>query len=223
MNAWLPPGSGAGRPGSVLSGGCLYTIFAPYYYEAMKKPMAWALALFLSSVLPGELQSSTILKLTFQQLVHGSDAVIIGKVVSKESDASGPVTLTRNVVDVEACLLGVEKLEDPVIEIFTLGGSKGGGVAVHVFGEARFGVGERFLAFLELRGGRWRVRGMAQGKMTVKNDPSTGTDMVLPPDKINVVTPKDGKLVKGKPFLTEPVTLDGMVDDILREKENHVP
>ena len=84
-------------------------------------------------------------------------------------------------------------------------------------------MGERFIAFLTLRNGAWRVLGMAQGKMRIEEDEASGRRMVIPPDPVNVVSMKSGKLVKDKPFMTEAVPLETFIQDLLWEKDGNGP
>jgi len=181
------------------------------------------LFLLLPLLAPAGLQSSTVLKFSFSELVRESDAIVIGTVIAKEYENTRAPVLTKNIVEIETCLSGQDRLQEAGMEIVTLGGKMGNGYSVHVFGEAHFKVGERFIAFLRLRGGRWCVTGMAQGKMTIKQDKKSGAALVLPPDKVNLVSRKNGKLVKEHPFMTKPVPLDELVDAVLLEKESNAP
>jgi hypothetical protein len=162
--------------------------------------------------------SSTVMKLTLSQLVKKSEAIVIGTVVAQDFQVKGNLVFTRNTVQVENALSG-----DPAdtIDVVTLGGKRGDGISLFVFGEASFAPGERFIAFLIRQDGTWRVLGMAQGKMRIEEDEASGCPMVLPPDPVHVVSMKSGKLVKDRPFMTEAVPLDAFLGDLLLEKDGH--
>lgn len=177
----------------------------------------------LSGRTGARLEASTVIKLSFSDLVAESEAVVIGTVVGKEYETRGNIVFTRNVVEIEECLCGGEAVDGSGIEILTMGGHGDAGVSMFVFGEARFEVGERFLAFLARRAGTWRVVGMAQGKMEIKVDEESGGEIVLPPGKANVVTGQGGRLVPDTPWMTAPMPLDELVDEILLERERNAP
>ena len=187
---------------SILSN--LFIIFIPF------------LLLFISS--PRELSSTTVLKMSLSDLVEKSDAVVVGTVVGQRSAVKNGKVVTISSADVENCLLGWEKIGGASLDIVTLGGSRGDGTGVYVFGEARFKIHEKFVAFLRLAKGSWYVVGMAQGKMTVDVDRESGARTVLPPAKVNLVGKKQGTLVQEKPHLTAPVALDTFIDSILDER-----
>ena len=169
--------------------------------------------------------ASTVLKLSLEDLVGKSDAIIVGTVLGKEYGSSGGLMITKNLVQVEQCLGGCDRLEGGNLEIVTLGGRKDG-VAVLVFGEASFDVGEKFVSFLRLQAESWRVVGMAQGKLKVEKDPASGCELVLPPGKVNLVRLAGGALVGDEPFLTSPVPVEDFIRWVLEEvwkKESHEP
>jgi hypothetical protein len=163
---------------------------------------------------------STVMKLTLSQLVKKSDAIVIGTIVAQESMVKGDLVYTRNTASIENTLSGTAA---GTVDIVTLGGSRGDGISLFVFGEARFTVGERFIAFLTLQNGAWRVLGMAQGKMRIEEDEASGRPMVIPPDPVNLVSVKSGKLAKDKPFMTEAVPLEAFIQDLLWEKDGNGP
>ncbi len=175
----------------------------------------------LLSMLSTPASPSTVLKLTLSQLVKQSDAIVIGTVVAQDCTMKGNLVLTRNTAQIENTLSG--DLKTDTVEIVTLGGRRGDGVSLFVFGEARFTMGERFIAFLSLQNGTWRVLGMAQGKMRIEEDEASGLPMVLPPDPVNVVSVKSGKLVQDKPFMTKAVPLDAFIGDLLWVKDGNGP
>jgi hypothetical protein len=177
----------------------------------------------LPVVTGGDLGASTVIRLSLSDLVAESEAVVIGTVVGQEYEPWGNLVFTRNVVEIEECLCGGEAVGGSVVEIWTMGGRGEAGISVFVFGEARFEVGERFLAFLARRAGRWRVVGMAQGKVEVKVDEETGSEIVLPPGRVNVVAGQGGALVQDTPWMIAPVPLDELVDEILLERERNAP
>lgn len=173
------------------------------------------------SVLSMPASPSTVLKLTLSQLVKQSDAIVIGTVLAQDYGMKGNLVLTKNKVQIESTLSG--DLKADTMDIVTLGGRRGDGVSLFVFGEARFTIGERFIAFLSLQNGAWRVLGMTQGKMRIEEDDASGRPMVLPPDPVNVVSMKSGKLVPDKPFMTEAVPLDTFINDLLWVKDGNGP
>jgi hypothetical protein len=182
-------------------------------------PCAYAL------LAPAGAGATTVLKLSLQDLVGKSDAIIVGIVLGKEYGTSGSLAITKNMVQVEQCLGGCDRLGGGSLEIVTLGGRKNG-VAVHVFGEASFEVGEKFVSFLRLQGGRWRVVGMAQGKLKMEKDPESGCEIVLPPGKVNLVRLEGWVLVGDEPFMTSPVPAEDFIRSVLEEvgkKESHEP
>ncbi len=106
-------------------------------------------------------EASIVLGFSFPELVASSDVIVQGVVVaSKCSDQKGLV-ITKNLVRAERCFKGCELSDGAAIEIVTLGGSKNG-VGFWIPGEASFTVQERFVAFLRLQEGSFRVVGMAQ-------------------------------------------------------------
>ncbi|MFH1438365.1 MAG: hypothetical protein ABIJ56_21835 [Pseudomonadota bacterium] len=173
------------------------------------------LLLFLSS--PRELSSTTVLQMSLSDLVRKSDAVVVGTVVGRRSEVDGGTVVTRNRVEIEKCLFGWEKIGGASIDITTLGGSRGDGTGVYVFGEAKFKTGEKFIAFLHSSKTGWYVTGMAQGKMTVDVDEESGAPTVLPPADVHLVKEANGTLAAGKPLLTVPGPLSTFIESILDE------
>ena len=173
------------------------------------------LLFFISS--PRELSSTTVLKMSLSDLVEKSDAVVVGTVVGRRCEVEGGTVVTRNRVDIEKCLYGWEKIGGASMDITTLGGSRGDGTGVYVFGEATFKIGEKFIAFLRSSKSGWYVVGMAQGKMTVDVDEESGARTVLPPASVHLVEEINGALAAGKPLLTAPGPLSTFIESILDE------
>ncbi|GEM_PF-798288 len=115
-------------------------------------------------------QATTLVELTTDQLVFGSDAVIRGKVVEvwTEQDERG-VVWTRAQVAVEQTYKGDKSQTAYIID--QVGGTWGKAHTV-VHGAARFSADEEVVLFLEKLGnGKVVPVGMTQGKYTVRLDP----------------------------------------------------
>ncbi len=115
-------------------------------------------------------QATSLVKLTTDQLVDASDAVIRGKIVEiwTEQDSDG-VVWTRTQVAVEHTYKGDASRTAWIID--QIGGTWGQARTI-VHGGARFSVDENVILFLETLGnGRTVPVGMQQGKYTLRLDP----------------------------------------------------
>ena len=120
--------------------------------------------------LTGPANATSLVKLSTEQLVDASDAVIRGKIIEiwTEQDRDGAVW-TRAQVAVEHTYKGDSSQTAYVID--QIGGTWGQ-VRTIVHGGARFSVDENVVLFLEKLGnGRIVPVGMKQGKYTLRLDP----------------------------------------------------
>lgn len=130
----------------------------------MRFPWASVAALVLALGLAGPADATTMRALDLDALVGSADVIVFGTAGAGHTVARGKrfVTLTPLV---PARVVKGEVSGEVVVE--TPGG-RVGPIGQRVAGSARFAEGERVVVFLtRLEDGRYRVRGMAQGKLTV--------------------------------------------------------
>lgn len=134
-------------------------------------------ALLLGLSAPRSADATSMVQLSTEQLVDASDLIVRGQVteVWTERDEKGRVhTLAQ--VDVGSTLKG--DVSSGALVVDTIGGTLGG-VFTDVASIPRFSVDEDVLLFLEqARDGSWRTTGMVQGKLTIRLDPYTRSEIV---------------------------------------------
>ena len=114
--------------------------------------------------------ATTMVKLSTDQMVDASDAVVRGKIteVWTEEDSTG-IVWTRAQLEVSQTLKGSKSKNAYVID--QMGGTFGGNETT-VAGSAQFSPGEEGIFFLERLGsGRITTVGLSQGKLTIRLDP----------------------------------------------------
>ncbi len=154
--------------------------------------------------------ATTVVPLTTDQLVDASEFIVVGSVVDvwTERDDSGMIW-TRALVEVERGLKGDA---DSTLVIQQAGGSYGEQIAV-VPGVARFSVGERGVFFASTRGeGRIQLIGMAQGKFTIRMDPTLRQEIVQRVS-IPISRPYDHRFLP-LPSTDDRLTLDDLLDQV---------
>ena len=136
-------------------------------YAAVKRHFATALVLMLCAV---PLQSATLERLSLDDMVSKSTAIVRGKVASSYVAASGPVIYTHYTIQVSEQLKGsVGSSVDVVVP---------GGVVNNVrqswAGAPTFANGDEFVFFLwTSKAGLTQVLGLTQGLFSVAVDGST--------------------------------------------------
>lgn len=117
--------------------------------------------------------------MSVEELTKGADVVVIGEVLSTQSewDPTGRVILTRVDMHVEELLKGSPTGQR--LSFQQLGGQVGDTVSV-VAGSPSFSRGERVLLFLSRRrDGRFDVENFFQGKFSLEHDPASGREMAV--------------------------------------------
>jgi hypothetical protein len=145
------------------------------------------LVLLAATALP--VGASTFLRMTPQQLVRGSAAVVQGEVLKVSSfwDATGRIIVTEALVQVEEKVFG----EAPsVVVVRTFGGTVNG-FTVEAHGFPKFQARERLLLYLEPeKGGASRVAGYQQGQFRIVRD-KAGVEYAVPTvdERASIVMP----------------------------------
>lgn len=138
------------------------------------------LALALGLLMAEPAAATTIAPLSVEQITDASDLVVRGTVAELrvEMDEHGHV-VTYADIEVAEGLKGLVAQGD-FLTIEAPGGVLDG-AATNVDGAPRFSEGEDVVLFLASKrfGTAWGCVGLFQGKYTVKQDPSTGRDMVV--------------------------------------------
>ena len=153
--------------------------------------------LLVGLVAPG-LLATTLVKADLAALTRSSDAVVVGRVLSVKSRFSQDRAriLTDSEIAVSQTLKGQVA---PTLVVMQPGGEVGE-VGQRVAGVARFAVGEEVAVFLEKRGERYFVVGLAQGKWRVERSSDGKAAFAVPPAEL------DAELVN--PVTRQPVRAD---------------
>lgn len=123
---------------------------------------AAALALFLGLVSPAD--STTVRRLDLDALVSSADVIVLGVAGAGETVTRGKRLFTRTPLTPERMLKGA--VDGPLV--IEAAGGRDGVIGQRVAGAVRFVEGEQAIVFLtRLPDGAYRVRGMAQGKLSV--------------------------------------------------------
>ena len=111
--------------------------------------------------------ATTLIKADLAFLTKNSDAVVVGTVGSVQSRMSGDGK--RIITDSEIAVSQTLKGTVPATVVVMQPGGEVGDVGQYVSGVARFATGEEVIVFLEKRGDRFFVTGLAQGKYRVEH------------------------------------------------------
>jgi hypothetical protein len=126
-------------------------------------------------------RATTLARLTHDQMVDASDAIVEGTVVRVWSvaDERGHVW-TRAYVQVDRALKGDRRVGE-VLTVEAAGGASADGNVTFVGLTPRYGEGERVLLYLceKRHGTMYGTVGMLMGKYTIKQNPADGSDMVV--------------------------------------------
>ena len=129
---------------------------------------------------PFSADATTVMPLTFEQLVNGSQAVVYGRVSEVRSQWTADRRFIESVVTVEI-LRGMKGGARESIA-FTVPGGQVGRYLNIIPGTPAFAAGDLAVFFLRAQGPRLPVTtGLTQGIYRVRRDASTGEMMVVPP------------------------------------------
>jgi len=154
-------------------------------YNAMKQALSRTagtalVALGLTLWAPASL-ATQVIGLDLTGLTHGSDAILVGKVVRSHSRWTSDQRLIVTEVELEVGESLKGAAEERVV-ILQPGGVVGD-IGQQVAGLARFEVGDEVLVFLEKQGRRtFQVTGLAQGKFRVQRSSDQKQTWALPDD-----------------------------------------
>lgn len=171
----------------------------------MKLRTAGPLALAVALLCAVAAHATTMRKLDLDALVSTADVIALATAGPGESAAVGRRFVTRTPLIAERIIKGA--VDGPIV-VETPGGSIDG-IGQRVAGSARFAEGEQVIVFLtRLDGDRYRVRGMAQGKLRVVPGVAGGR-VVRDLSGLALVT--DGAPVEGA---VDQLPLDGFLKDL---------
>lgn len=126
-------------------------------------------------------EATTLARLSHDQVVDASDAIIEGTVsrVWSTTDQNGKVW-TRAYVTVDRSHKGTHAVGE-VVTVEAAGGTSPSGPVTYVGLTPRYAEGERVLLYLALKrhGTIYGTVGMLMGKYTIKQNPADGSDMVV--------------------------------------------
>lgn len=131
--------------------------------------MALSVATLGRAVLGLELEATTVVRLNLEQMVRGSQRIIIGRCLSRRThwNRTRTLILTSTRFAVTEDLKGESRGFATVVMV---GGTKDG-ITQEVSGVPKFEVGEEVLLFLTAgKSGRWRPLGLSQGKFRIVTD-----------------------------------------------------
>ncbi len=166
-----------------------------------------AFLLFIMVVAAGVAAATTVIALSFDELVAASDRIVVGHVKSVEGVEKNGRVFTHVHIDVDETWKGNHT---PTVKIVHIGG-RTEKLATRVSGMPGFVPGERALLFLEQPKGfdHFVVTGLAQGKMSVTADPNGGLQLVPNPvvmHTIRRVTPTADGAPQAAPPITPNIT-----------------
>ena len=150
-----------------------------------------ALAIWLFLAVPGF--ATTVVPLSFEQLVSESSSVVYGRVVDVRSQWTADRRFIESVVSIEI-LKGMKGSARETMS-FTVPGGQVGRYLNVIPGAPTFSAGDLAVFFLTAHGPRLPVTtGLTQGIYRVQRDSRTGEELVMPP----VLEPAaGGKIVRG--------------------------
>jgi hypothetical protein len=176
----------------------------------MKRLTSIGLLLVLVAAIPAG--ASTFLKMTPQDLVRDSAAVIQGEVLKVSSfwEPTGRMVVTEALVRVEDKLFG----NAPSVVVVRTFGGRVGDFVVEAHGFPRFQLHEKVLLYLEPeRDGASKVTGYQQGQFRIVRD-QAGVELAVP------ATDDDARLVGADGRAAAPakaLRLDDLKDSIRNE------
>ncbi len=140
--------------------------------------MRQAVALGLGWLIASPALATTLISMSIEELAQSADTIVIGTVKGSQTRMSGDGArvITDTEIRVRETLKGAP---GTVITAMQFGGEFGT-IGQRVAGTARFLSGEEVLVFLEKRGDRFRLVGMAQGKFNLEKS-SDGTSVFVVP------------------------------------------
>lgn len=154
----------------------------------MKRLLSIGLLLAMAAVPVG---ASTFLKMTQQELIRDSAAVVQGHVIKVSSfwDATGRAVVSEAVIRVESKIFG----EAPSVVVVRTFGGKVGNFMVEAHGFPKFQPNDHLLLFLEPeQDGATRVAGYQQGQFRVVQDKS-GAMLAVPAFEGATLLTRDGR------------------------------
>jgi len=178
----------------------------------MKRLTSIVLLLVLVAAIPAG--ASTFLKLTPQELVRGSAAVIQGEVLKVSSfwEPTGRMVVTEALVRVEDKLFG----SAPSVVVVRTFGGRVGDFTVEAHGFPKFQVHDKVLLYLEPeRDGASKVTGYQQGQFHIVRD-QAGVEYAVP------ASDDDARLVGADGRAAAPakaLRLDELKDSIRHEAQ----
>lgn len=151
----------------------------------------FASTLLIASALATPLVATTVVPLSFEQLVSESSSVVYGRVSDVRSQWTADRRFIESVVSVEV-IKGMKGGAGDTIA-FTVPGGQVGRYLNVIPGAPAFTAGELAVFFLTAHGARLPVTtGLTQGVYRVQRDPSSGAMLVMPP-----ILDTAGKVARG--------------------------
>ena len=141
----------------------------------MRATMRFVVSLMAALLILPAIHSTTLARLSLDQLVAGSDAAARVRCVGAESRWEGGSIWTVTTLEVVETLKGNLPREITV----RLPGGRVGHLTAAVDGAPRFKTGDEAVMFLERsRAGGFTVAGWVEGTFRISRDPRTGREMV---------------------------------------------
>ncbi len=134
--------------------------------------MIWTLSFCVFLLVHNSAQATVLRGLNLDNLCRSSGVILRGKVVARAAAWKGGRIYTRVTLRVTSSLRGKHHAGQRV-SFWRLGG-RVGRYAQLVRGAPSFQRGDYVLVFLNRRGGRLFVTGMAQGRFTIRSNPASG-------------------------------------------------
>jgi hypothetical protein len=158
------------------------------------------LAVLFAALCAFRADATTVVRLSFEQLVNESQAVVYGRVADVRAQWTADRRFIESVVTVEV-LRGMKGTARDSIA-FTVPGGQVGRYLNVIPGAPTFAPGDLAVFFLTAQGARLPVTtGFTQGIYRVRRDASSGEMVVVPP-----VIETAGRIVRGDPR-RKPVSL----------------
>jgi hypothetical protein len=149
-------------------------------------------AVFLISLLAASVDATTVVPLSFEQLVNASSVVVYGRVSDVRSQWTADRRFIASVVSVEV-IRGMKGGAGETIA-FTIPGGQVGRYLNVIPGAPSFAPGDLAVFFLTAHGPRLPVTtGLTQGIYRVQRDASSGAMLVAPP-----IVEAPGRIVRGE-------------------------
>lgn len=149
-------------------------------------------AVFLISLLAASVDATTVVPLSFEQLVNASSVVVYGRVSDVRSQWTADRRFIESVVSVEV-IRGMKGGAGETIA-FTIPGGQVGRYLNVIPGAPSFAPGDLAVFFLTAHGPRLPVTtGLTQGIYRVQRDAASGAMLVAPP-----IVEAAGRIVRGE-------------------------